>query len=46
MDDRQTLKRSKIKDLDVIRETGITNRPQACPYSLENILNSNFLPEN
>ncbi|MEY2833166.1 MAG: hypothetical protein RLZZ574_2425 [Cyanobacteriota bacterium] len=31
---------------DAIRETGITNLPQDCPYFIEQILNSNFLPEN
>jgi hypothetical protein len=30
---------------DAIRETGITNLPQDCPYSIEQILNPNFLPE-
>ena len=31
---------------DAIRETGITNLPQDCPYSIEQTLDCNFLPEN
>jgi hypothetical protein len=31
---------------DAIRETGITNLPEACPYSIEQALDRNFLPEN
>ena len=31
---------------DVMRETGITNLPQDCPYSLEQTLEHSFLPEN
>ena len=31
---------------DAIRETGITNLPQDCPYSIEQVLDYNFLPEN
>ena len=31
---------------DAIRETGITNFPQECPYSIEQTLDHNFLPEN
>ncbi|MEL6441884.1 MAG: DUF29 family protein [Cyanobacteria bacterium J06621_8] len=31
---------------DAIRETGITNLPQPCPYSVEQTLDYNFLPEN
>ena len=31
---------------DAIRETGITNLPIDCPYSLEQILDGNFLPDN
>lgn len=30
---------------DAIRETGITNLPLDCPYSLEQALDPNFLPE-
>ena len=29
-----------------IRETGITNLPQICPYSIEQTLDHNFLPDN
>lgn len=31
---------------DAIRETGIINLPQDCPYSIEQTLELNFLPEN
>ena len=31
---------------DAIRETGIKNLPQDCPYSIEQALDYNFLPEN
>ena len=31
---------------DAIRETGITNFPQQSPYAIEQVLNSNFFPEN
>jgi hypothetical protein len=31
---------------DAIRETGIINLPQNCPYSIEQTLEHNFLPEN
>ena len=31
---------------DAIRETGITNLPQICPYSIEQTLDHNFLPDN
>lgn len=31
---------------DAMRETGITNLPQDCPYSIERVLDVNFLPEN
>ncbi len=31
---------------DAIRETGITNLPQDCPYAIKQILDHNFLPEN
>jgi len=31
---------------DAIRETEINNLPQDYPYSLEQILNYNYLPEN
>jgi hypothetical protein len=31
---------------DAIRETGITSLPQECPYSIEQTLDRNFLPEN
>lgn len=30
---------------DAIRETGITNLPQECPYSIEQALDLDFLPE-
>lgn len=31
---------------DAMRETGVTNLPQKCPYSIEQTLERNFLPEN
>ena len=31
---------------DAIRETGIINLPQDCPYSIEQTLDYNFLPDN
>jgi hypothetical protein len=31
---------------DAIRETGITHLPEACPYSIKQTLDCNFLPEN
>lgn len=31
---------------DGIRETGVNNFPQVCPYSIEQTLDDNFLPEN
>lgn len=31
---------------DAIRETGIENLPQECPYSMEQALDHNFFPEN
>ncbi len=31
---------------DAIRETGIPNFPQDCPYPIEQTLDHNFLPEN
>lgn len=31
---------------DAIRETGMTNLPQDCPYAIEQVLDYNFLPEN
>ena len=31
---------------DAVRETGINNLPQNCPYSIEQALDHNFLPEN
>jgi hypothetical protein len=31
---------------DAIRETGITNLPQDCPYSMEQTLEHNFFPSN
>ena len=31
---------------DAMRETGIINLPQNCPYSIEQTLDQNFLPDN
>jgi hypothetical protein len=31
---------------DARRETGLTNLPQDCPYSIEQTLDLNFIPEN
>ena len=31
---------------DAMRETEVTNLPQKCPYSIEQTLERNFLPEN
>lgn len=31
---------------DAMRETGTIDLPQDCPYSLEQVLDYNFLPEN
>jgi hypothetical protein len=31
---------------DASRETGIPNLPEACPYSIEQTLDRNFLPDN
>jgi hypothetical protein len=47
LDDLETLTKAYQRGRrDAMKETGITSLPQDCPYSIEQTLDSNFLPEN